>query len=581
MATKQHDIEWLCLGPNGSLHEVLRRQAEAASHGLPAGVVLVVDEDKTLLGVVTDGDIRRAILRTGSLDMVASDAMKRDPITFPEGTSFQDILQGLPGELQKRNFASRRFLGKIVLVDDQRRPTRVLDYHELWEQSVATHRSVVVLGLGYVGQTLALGLAEEGFRVVGVDTDADNVARLARGESRVHEVGLPELLREQLKRNFSVSTRVPDDGDVFVISVGTPVRVTADGSHVPDLSALSHAAEMVGERMQRGALVILRSTVPLGATRGVVLPILERMSGLRGGTDFHLAFAPERTVEGNALQELRSLPQIVGGLNADSVEATTALFRELARDIVRVESLEAAEMVKLVNNSFRDLIFAFANQVAQVAAPFNLSAHEVIRAANRGYPRDPIPRPSPGVGGLCLTKDPYILASVSSRSEDPTLFELGRRVNERMHDLVADSIVQQLERLGKDPARASILVCGLAFKGEPETSDVRNSSSLEIVERLRKRVGRIAGYDATVKPDDIRALGLEPVSLPDGFAGRDAVLFLNNHRSFRKLDVFAMARALVGPGIVFDGWDLFEADQILHACPSVYMGLGFVRSSVS
>jgi UDP-N-acetyl-D-mannosaminuronic acid dehydrogenase len=574
------EIDYICVDAHTPLSEVLRRQSGAVEKGLPAGIVLVVGENGRLLGTVTDGDVRRALLGAGSLSVTAGEAMKKDPIAFPEGTGVREILRRLPGELERRGRRSRRFLGKIVLVDDQGRPTRVVDYHQLWEQRVATHRHIVVVGLGYVGLTLALELAREGFRVTGVDADAQRVARLKSGESYVHEVGLPELLREQLHDCFTVAETLPDDGDVFIISVGTPVA-GADAGHVPRLEILTASAMDVAHRLRRGGLVVLRSTVPVGTTRDVVLPILERETGLRGGQDFHLSFAPERTAEGRALHELRTLPQIIGGLNEDSVEATAALFRELTPTLVRVESLEAAELVKLINNSFRDLVFAFSNQIVQLATPFNLDVVELIRAANHGYPRDHVPLPSPGVGGPCLTKDPHILVSAAARAGlASTLSAEGRRVNEAMHDLVARALLDELRALGKDPRRSSVLLCGLAFKGHPETGDLRNSTSLEIAARLRPHVGRMFGHDPVASAAEIRAAELEPVELPDGFAGADAVLFLNNHRAYERTDVFAMVRALRAPGIVYDGWHTFRAEDVLRACPSTYLGLGFRRSSV-
>jgi UDP-N-acetyl-D-mannosaminuronic acid dehydrogenase len=574
------EIDFICVDVHTPLAEVLRRQAGAVEQGLPAGIVLVLDDQRRLLGTVTDGDVRRALLRAGSLTLAAGEAMKKDPITFPEGTGVREILRRLPGELERRGRRSRRFLGKLVLVDGENRPTRVLDYHQLWEQRVATHRHVVVVGLGYVGLTLALELAREGFRVTGVDADAQRVAQLRRGDSYVHEIGLPELLREQLHDCFSVAEALPDDGDVFVISVGTPVAGPEAG-HLPQLDMLSASATQVGKKLHRGGLVVLRSTVPVGTTRDVVLPILERETGLRGGLDFHLSFAPERTAEGKALHELRTLPQIIGGLNEDSVEATAALFRELTPTLVRVESLEAAELIKLINNSFRDLVFAFANQVVQVARPFNLDVVELIRAANHDYPRDRVPLPSPGVGGPCLTKDPHILAAVASRAGlSSTLFAQGRHVNDAMHDLVARAVLDELVRLGKDPRRATVLLCGLAFKGHPETGDLRNSTSLEIAAKLRPHVGRLLGHDPVAPATEIRAVELEPVELPGGFAGADAVVFLNNHREYERLDVFGMVRALRAPGLVYDSWHVFRPEDVLRACPSSYLGLGFRRSSV-
>lgn len=572
----------IVVGPSTSLRDVLAAHDRATSAGLPAGIALVVDGDDRLVGTVTDGDVRRCLLDHGSLDAPAEAAMRPDPILFREGQSYREILHALPVELARRGRRSNRFLGKIVLVDDERRPTRVLDYHHLWEQRVATHRHVVVLGLGYVGLTLALVLAEEGFLVTGVDLDHDKVEALNRGVSHVHEVGLAELLREQLDENLRLHTELPDDGDVYVVAVGTPLRVAPDGRQAPDLAYLDGAVEMVGRALRPGALVVLRSTVPIGTTRELVLPRLEAVSGLRGGSDFHLAFAPERTAEGSALAELRTLPQLIGGINDDSVEATVALFRELTPTIVRMESTEAAELAKLVNNSFRDLSFAFANEVAQMATPYGFDVIEALRSANRAYPRNPVPLPSPGVGGPCLTKDPYILAHSSPNGGGrATLSELGRHINEAMPEFAADQVVKALEGVGKSPAACSVLVCGIAFKGEPETGDWRSSTALDVAAALEARVGRLLGHDPVVPASEISQAGFVPVELFEGAGQADAVLFLTNHREYQHLDVSSLVRALRPAGVVYDGWGLFRAEEVVRAAPCVYIGHGHSRSSAA
>lgn len=576
-------VQPIIVSPSTLMTDILKVHAEAANHDLPAGFALVVDDSGKLIGTITDGDIRRALLKSGgSVDVVAQDIMSGNPIAFLQGTPFREILATLPAELEKRNRRARRFLGKIVLVDAENHPTGVLEYHQLWEQRVATHRHVVIVGLGYVGLTLALVLAERGFHVTGVDVNSTVINLLSEGKSHVHEIGLNELLREQLNRNFFVSQEIPADGDVFVIAVGTPVPKPA-GSILPEprMNYLHDAAEVVGRCLSPGALVVLRSTVPPGSTRDFVLPVLEAASGFKAGTDFHLAFAPERTVEGNAIQELYMLPQVIGGINEDSVEATVALFRDVTPNIIRVESLEAAEMVKLINNCYRDLVFSFANEMAQLGSVFNLDITDVIRAANQGYPRNPVPLPSPGVGGPCLTKDPYILASVAEKyGLARTLSQHGRDVNESMHQFVVDAVIEQLRKLGKEPAECSVLVCGLAFKGEPETTDLRGSTSLEIAHLLKAQVGTLYGHDPIVPPNMLRAEGLEPLDLPDGFANQDAVLILNDHRFYSRLDAFDMMRRLNAPGIVYDAWHMLRADEVLNNRPVVYMGLGYVRSNV-
>ncbi len=576
------NLDWLCVESKTPLMEVLRRQAGAVERGLPAGIVLVTEPSGKLSGTVTDGDVRRAILKHGSLDLSAEKAMATNPIAFPSHMSYSDVLEKLPGELSKRGRREQKFLGKVILVDDQYRPVRVLEYHHLWEQRVATHRNVVVVGMGYVGLTLALTLADKGFHVTGFEVDATKVKNLNRGESHVHELGLTELLRQELNRHFVAADTLPNNGDVYVISVGTPVAAPHEGAlPVPQMHYLESALGLISKKLKPGNLVVLRSTVPAGTTRNVVLPYLEKATGLRGGIDFHLAFAPERTAEGRALKELRTLPQIIGGLTPDSVEATVALFRELTPSIVRVESLEAAEMAKLLNNAFRDVVFGFANQVTQIASAFNIDPVELIRAANQGYIRDPIPLPSPGVGGPCLTKDPYIFASVAKQAGvSDTLSYAGRQANEAMCDFVVKGLLAELKRLGRDPKRCRIAVAGLAFKGEPETGDLRNSPSVDIALKLKTEVGEIFGHDPVVAAEEIRAQGFTPITdLTAGLKEMDALLILNNHRYYQKGDITAWLGAMKKPAVLVDGWHLYRPEDVLHAGPSVYLGLGFSRRS--
>ena len=274
-------------------------------------------------------------------------------------------------------------------------------------------------------------------------------------------------------------------------------RISIDDSNkLPELEFLSNSCFEIGKKIKQGNLVILRSTVPIGTSRNLVKTILEEVSNLKCGFDFHLSFAPERTAEGKAIKELRSLPQIIGGFNKDSLEATAALFRDLTPMIVKVDSLEAAEMAKLINNSFRDYVFAFSNQCAKIANEFNIDIFKTIKAANDGYVRDPIPYPSPGVGGPCLTKDPFILASAAIKKDiNGEIFKNSRLVNESMFSFVFEKIKLQVKNIGKDLNKCNILICGLAFKGYPETSDLRNSTAIEIANIFKGKVNKLFGYE--------------------------------------------------------------------------------------
>lgn len=575
------DINKLFCSTNTSLIEVYRQFEDSSKFNIPAGIALVLDDDKKLIGTVTDGDIRRSIIENNTMDLIVNQIMQKDPIFFPDSYSINDIRNAIPEILAIKNRKSTNFLGKIILVNEKKIPTKVIEYHQLWEQKVATHRQLVVVGLGYVGLTMALVLADAGFSVTGVEINEKKVAQLKSGITYVHELGLDILLKKHINNKFKVKSEMPDDGDVYIISVGTPVTSDSLGNRNVDYNYLEDSCKKIGNKLVSGNLVILRSTVPVGTCRNFVKDLLESESNLKCGIDFHLSFAPERTAEGKALKELRSLPQIIGGYNIDSREATAAIFRDVTPTIVKVASLEVAEMAKLVNNTFRDYIFAYSNQIAQISSRFNIDVNEVINAANEGYPRDPVPLPSPGVGGPCLTKDPYIFASQSKNyGFDNSIFMNGRLINESMHLYIYNRVLEQFELIGKKIESSKILICGLAFKGYPETGDVRNSSGVELGMILLENVENIYGFDPVADKNDLKEIGIEPYDIKNGFQGFDAILFMNNHKSFEKINTYEMINKMNDMPIIFDGWGAFRQEDILSVKPSIYLNLSLTINSL-
>tara|TARA_B100001939_G_C16940155_1_gene617975 strand:- start:470 stop:2218 length:1749 start_codon:yes stop_codon:yes gene_type:complete len=575
------NINKLFCSQDTTIREVLEKFDNASKFNLPSGIGIFVDKQLKLRGVITDGDVRRALLKGANLETMASDYMTKSPIVFSSDLSMSEILERLPHELNSRSRRSEKFLDKVVIINDKKNPIKIIGYHELWEQKVAIHRNISIIGMGYVGLTLALVMADSDFKIVGVDADNKKIQQLQNGNSYVFENGLPELLKENLNKNLRLSSKIPVS-DVFIISVGTPVNNLSKGNPTPNMAYLKKACKEVASKLSLGNLVVLRSTVPIGTSRTFVKPILEKISGLVCGIDFYLSFAPERTAEGSAIKELRSLPQIIGGYNHDSVKVTSAIFRDITSTIVTVDSLEEAEMVKLINNSFRDYSFAFSNQVARIASKFNINSHKLIRYSNKGYVRDPLPLPSPGVGGPCLTKDPYIFSFVDKDvSLKYKLFLNGRKVNESMHRFVADHAINAIKFVNKEKNKLSILFCGLAFKGSPETADIRNSSSIEIVRLFKKKNYSLFGYDAVTPKEDVISLGLKYHDIKKGFKGFDLVMFLNNHNSFRNINIYKMVSSMNNNPIIFDGWDLFESKDILSVKPSVYLGLSNFEESIN
>jgi UDP-N-acetyl-D-mannosaminuronic acid dehydrogenase len=406
--------------------------------------------------------------------------------------------------------------------------------------------TVAILGLGYVGVTLAAAMAEKGYRVHGVDVQPAVLDALAHGRSHLFEPGVDDVFARHVGTRITVGAELPDEPiDAAIISVSTPVD---ENTHLP-------------------VLVVVRSTVPVGTSRAVVLP---KLLGAWGRAT--LVMAPERTIQGQALRELVELPQVVGGLDEESLRAGLRLFDLLSNELVPVSTLETAELVKLTNNCHTDLIYSYGNEVAMMAEGFGLDPLEVIRATNLHYPRPDIARPG-YVGGGCLSKDPYIMIS-SGRSVGYTPHLVGgaRELNELLPVHVARRVVELA------PTARTLAVLGWAYKGWPPTDDMRGTPIAAMMPVFTAAGLRVVGHDPLVGADVIRAYGGEPVDVEEAFGTADAVLLITDHPDYRAMDLDAL---LAGNGpargpvqLVYDSWRILsEATVTGHGIR--YAGIGY------
>lgn len=557
------DISKICVSPEDSIRQVMDRMAEnkpAATH-LPADIVLVVGAGGRLLGIVTGGDIRRGLVHGVSEEASVRTIMNRNPFLIEGPKSNEEILSLVIDTIRKKQWHKDR-LNKIIIVDHKRRVTDVFSLYDLWQSTDARFKHIGVVGLGYVGLTLALTFADLGFRVKGLDANQKIAASLQKGKPHFFEAGLETLLADHLNKNFRIVRNFEGDNycDIYFIAVGTPMTKRKR----PCLTYLEDAARTIGRVLKFGDTVILRSTVPLGTTRDVIAPILERVSGLKAGEEFFIAFAPERTIEGKALEELRTLPQIVGGINRTSSAITANLFSYMTHSVHLVDSPEEAEMVKLINNTYRDVTFGYANEISLICQRWGIDTHRVIQASNSGYPRGGVPYPSPGVGGYCLEKDPFILIeSARKKGVVPHLTHHARMTSEAMIKAVSGSLDVFLKKRKKSK-RAKILINGFAFKGNPVTSDTRDAATRKVVAHLRK-IGytNIHGYDPAVSKSDILSCGALPVGdIRRGFRDADAVLVMTNHPSFAEADIRTLADTMRKPALLFDGWAVYSREEV-------------------
>lgn len=429
--------------------------------------------------------------------------------------------------------------------------------------------NVTIVGMGYVGLTLAVTLARRGFNVYGVEKNADVVETLLGGKTHIFEPGVEALLDKHIDRNLFVSNEFPNkEQDVVVVCVSTPIN---QNTLSPDLRNIKAASEEISAHMNEFTLVVVRSTVPIGTTRNIIVPIFQRKVKW-----VQIAFCPERTIQGQALKELEELPQVIGGIDEKSASRAEEFFQKVSRSTVRVSPIEAAEMVKLVNNCHTDIIYGFGNEVALMAERFNLDPLEIIGAANIGYPRPDLCKPG-FVGGGCLSKDPYILMNSFSNFEYvPQLVKAARELNESMPRQVALRVLVKLKGLGKENTKVKILLCGFAYKGFPVTDDMRGTPVIPVIDVFKNHSNiELYGHDYMVREEVIRDCGAIPTDVEEGFKGADAVVFLNDHPSYRKLEIEKLLQSMKQPAVIYDCWRIFNDLKLGEERSVIYGGIGY------
>jgi UDP-N-acetyl-D-mannosaminuronic acid dehydrogenase len=558
-----------------SISDAILLMGSDVSNKLIAGIAVIVDDTNKVIGVITDGDVRRGLSQGLTVDSPVEKIANFSPLMIDRTFNKASLRQAVMREARLRNSHYFKY-GKIILIEPDGRFFDVIYLSDVLTPQIED-KTIAVYGLGFVGLTLAATFANAGMNVVGIDLNKNLIKKLQQQEAPFYEKGLDSLLTSLATKNPIQYTSNPSEfaTDVHIVSVGTPI----DSEGTPNLQSIMHVCEMIVGVLKTNDLVIFRSTLPIGTMRNVVLPILES-GGLKGGADFGFAFAPERTIEGKALEELRSLPQVVGGIDKASTNQAAAIFGQITRTIVEVESLEASELVKLINNTFRDLVFSFANEVASICDGYNINAFSLIQAANEGYPRDKIPLPSPGVGGICLSKDPYLYTNpINNTGTRPILGVASRQINRSGPDYILGKIKRFCEQTNVNFNEISILVIGIAFKGMPETSDTRGSVGLDLLEKLPAK-DRILVKDFVVPAQDIEALGYNPAAgeLDTLLEKVNVVIVMNNHYRNNKFNVIEALKRNPGPVLFFDGWNMFDQREIESLNHVLYATMGYMTA---
>lgn len=391
--------------------------------------------------------------------------------------------------------------------------------------------NIGIIGLGYVGLTLAIATANNGINTYGIEVNESIISCLDKRKAHFFEPSLDELIDKTLDNTFFYAKEFNKDikFDAFIITVGTPLK----DNTTPNFEYIKMALKTIEKVYTGDELIILRSTVSVGTTRNIVIPFLANLCN-KNESDILVSMCPERTVEGKAVEELASLPQIVSGNNAKALDIATSVFQKVTPNIIKVDSLEEAELIKLYCNVYRDMNFALGNVLCMAAQEFDIDGSKIINLSNQDYSRCNIALPG-FVAGPCLEKDAYILTNNMNDCQSKDFILSARGFNESLEDLIV-SYVDEIAN--KKSNNIKVVISGLAFKGVPETSDLRGSSSVYIAKKLKAKNYSLHLHDFVAKTEEMQDLNLGNVydTLQEALVDADVVLILNNHTSYKTLD---------------------------------------------
>ncbi|WP_453993408.1 nucleotide sugar dehydrogenase [Bacillus nitroreducens] len=379
---------------------------------------------------------------------------------------------------------------------------------------------VCVVGLGYIGLPTAVMFANHGFSVHGVDINEKAVNMINEKKLHIEEPGLQERLDQAVDSGQFQASTTPVEADVFIIAVPSPIN--------PDKTAnmeyIREATKSILPFVRKGNLIVLESTVPPRTVEDVMLPILKE-TNLKIGTELYVSHSPERVIPGRVFTELVNNDRIVGGINEESSKLTKRLYETFVKGTIHLTDATTAELVKVIENTYRDVNIAFANELAKISDKIGVNVWEAISLANH-HPRVNIHTPGPGVGGHCIAVDPWFL--VGLEPELANIVHLSRQTNDSMPKFTANKAKEILENAGIQYPRVAVL--GLAFKGNID--DMRESPSLEVIHHLEELGLDYAAYDPHIKETKLTK---QTLSLEEAVDKADLILILTDHTAFKEL----------------------------------------------
>ena len=387
-----------------------------------------------------------------------------------------------------------------------------------------------VIGLGYVGLPLVVESCNSGLKVFGYDNNSDKVKKLQNGTSPIEDIS-DEMLKKALQKDLTISDspEALKDCEYIVISVPTPLT-----DYQPDLSYVKAAARTIAENISKDQVIILESTTYPGTTIEVLIPEIESISELKAGKDFHVGYSPERIDPGNETWNFKNTPKVISGIDDNSTKKIKNFYEKIIDEVVEVSGTKEAEMVKLLENTYRHVNIAFINELAILCNMLDIDIWEVVEAAKTKPFGFESFRPGPGVGGHCIPIDPNYLSFKTRQIGKPVRFvELAQEINNTMPSYIVSRILEKMNSLQKPMKNSNILILGVAYK--KDISDTRESPSIDIIENLVSKGVNVSFYDPYVESLDLNVSVNKEQDI-NNFDNYDLILFHTAHSEFSKIN---------------------------------------------
>ena len=387
-----------------------------------------------------------------------------------------------------------------------------------------------VIGLGYVGLPLVVESCNSGLKVFGYDNNSDKVKKLQNGTSPIEDIS-DEMLKKALQKDLTISDspEALKDCEYIVISVPTPLT-----DYQPDLSYVKAAAKTIAENISKDQVIILESTTYPGTTIEVLIPEIESISELKAGKDFYVGYSPERIDPGNETWNFKNTPKVISGIDDSSTKKIKNFYEKIIDEVVEVSGTKEAEMVKLLENTYRHVNIAFINELAILCNMLDIDIWEVVEAAKTKPFGFESFRPGPGVGGHCIPIDPNYLSFKTRQIGKPVRFvELAQEINNTMPSYIVSRILEKMNSLQKPMKNSNILILGVAYK--KDISDTRESPSIDIIENLVSKGVNVSFYDPYVESLDLNVSVNKEQDISN-FDNYDLILFHTSHSEFSKIN---------------------------------------------